>query len=203
MDPQSAVPTDEAWLAALRATPPDETAVAALRERLGRGLERAFADRADVDFAQEATMRVLERLDSFRGESRFATWATAVAIRVAFTRLRRRRWGERSLEGLGTRAGDAVASGRAPDPSAASARDDVVTALRAAIDRDLTAKQRTVVLALLAGAPTSAIAEQMGTNRNALHKLFHDARRKLRAALEQAGFSEDDVRDAGAAASPG
>jgi len=35
----------------------------------------------------------------------------------------------------------------------------------------------------------------MGTNRNALYKLVHDARRKLRTYLENQGLSPDYIMD--------
>lgn len=39
------------------------------------------------DFAQEATVLVLDRIESFRGDSRFVTWANSIAVRVALTAL--------------------------------------------------------------------------------------------------------------------
>ena len=39
------------------------------------------------------------------------------------------------------------------------------------------------------------VAEQMGTNRNALYKLLHDARRKLRGYLEAQGLSINYMMD--------
>ena len=43
------------------------------------------------------------------------------------------------------------------------------------------------------GVPLEVVAERMGTNRNALYKLLHDARRKLRTQLEAQGLSLDYV----------
>ncbi len=202
MSSKPAMRTDEQWVADLRSDPPVTAAVAELRDYLKRGLARSLAAGGDVgeadldDFAQDAVLRVLDRLDSFRGDSRFATWALAVAIRVAYTALRRRRWGDCSLEDLGL---SPVATPRAPsappDPAATSARQDFLAALRAAIDGVLTPKQRRAILAELAGMPTAVLGEQLGMSSNALYKLHHDARKKLRQALERAGFSEADVRE--------
>ena len=64
------------------------------------------------------------------------------------------------------------------------------------IAEDLTERQRTAILAELRGVPTIEIAERMGTNQNALYKLVHDARKKLRRALLDAGFSESELRAA-------
>ncbi|MDH4136346.1 MAG: hypothetical protein OEW09_06480, partial [Anaerolineae bacterium] len=43
-------------------------------------------------------VKILDGLDSFRGESRFTTWAQKIAVRVAFTELRRHRWRDVSLD---------------------------------------------------------------------------------------------------------
>jgi RNA polymerase sigma-70 factor (ECF subfamily) len=47
----------------------------------------------------------------------------------------------------------------------------------------------------LKGIPMDVVAEQMGTNRNALYKLVHDARKKLRAHLDAQGLSIDYVME--------
>jgi len=200
MSSEYAIRTNEWWCAELR-SPSAEEATAQLREHLRRGLAGALSGRADVsdadldDFAQDATIRVLRRLDSFRGDSRFTTWAMAVAMRVAFTALRRRGWGRRSLEDLGISADAAAAVRRpSPDPSGEPVRNELLTMLRCAIDRELTPRQRAAILAELAGMPTAVIAEQMGISPNALYKLHHDGRKKLRQALERAGFGARDVR---------
>jgi RNA polymerase sigma-70 factor (ECF subfamily) len=60
----------------------------------------------------------------------------------------------------------------------------------------LTERQyRALEAVALRGVPLEVVAEQMGTNRNALYKLVHDARRKLRAHLETQGLSIDYMLD--------
>jgi RNA polymerase sigma-70 factor (ECF subfamily) len=39
------------------------------------------------------------------------------------------------------------------------------------------------------------VADRMNTNRNALYKLLHDARRKLRSHLEAQGLTMDYLLD--------
>src|SRR5512138_3761011 len=98
---------DQDWVDRLKAAD-NGAAIEELRERLARGLTYALASRLppeqldDVvqDFAQESVLRVLANLDSFRGESRFLTWATKVAVRLAFSELRRKRWQDVSLDKL-------------------------------------------------------------------------------------------------------
>lgn len=197
MPPASDQRTNEDWLSALQ-PPVDDDAAGELRHYLRGGLARAIGNNRDVDdadlddFAQDAALRVLSKLESFRGDSRFTTWAMAIAIRVAYTAMRRRRWGNRSLEDLGLTADDAATSSTGQVDT--TAQSDLLDTLRAAIDQALTPRQKTAILGELAGMPTAALADHLGTNANALYKLHHDARLRLRGALEERGFSERDVR---------
>jgi RNA polymerase sigma-70 factor, ECF subfamily len=43
----------------------------------------------------------------------------------------------------------------------------------------------------LNGIPIDVLSERLGTTRGALYKTLHDARRKLRAVLEAAGYPID------------
>ncbi|XXX80847.1 sigma-70 family RNA polymerase sigma factor [Sorangium sp. So ce134] len=194
--------TNEEWLRLLRE--PDaqaSAAVAELRRVVRGGLQRALAGRTGVgdaqidDLTQDATLKVLGALDSFRGASRFTTWAITISIRVALTELRRARWKDVSLDQLTESTGGPIPLA-APDPNAHAARERMIAALHRVLDTELTDRQRRALIAELKGMPQAAIAEQLGTTRNALYKLTHDARRKLRQGLAAAGFSEDDVREA-------
>jgi DNA-directed RNA polymerase specialized sigma24 family protein len=49
------------------------------------------------------------------------------------------------------------------------------------------------VAVLLEGMPVSEVARRMGTNQNALYKLLHDARKKLKRQMEAAGISPHEV----------
>ena len=97
--------TNEQWLADLRGPNPDE-ALADLYDLLVRGLRAAFGGYGGGleanfgDFAQEALIKITGSLDSFRGESRFTTWAQKIAMNVALTELKRRRWHDVSLQEL-------------------------------------------------------------------------------------------------------
>ncbi len=90
---------NETWLAHLTGPGPEQqTALSDLREALLRGLRgavshRALADDAFLeDVAQDALVRILERLPQFEGRSRFLTWAISIAIHIAMSELRRQRW---------------------------------------------------------------------------------------------------------------
>ena len=193
--------TNEQWLAELRGPDPDE-ALADLYELLVRGLRAALGGRADGvdanigDFAQEALIKIVSNLDSFRGESRFTTWAKKIAMNVALTELKRRRWRDVSLQDLLDRR---TATGRGladPQltPEQVAFQNMVLAKLRRIIDDELTDRQREAVVAvILEGMPIAEVARRMGTNQNALYKLLHDARKKLKLRMEAAGLSPQEV----------
>lgn len=194
--------TNGEWLCDLRGG--GDGAAAAQADLCGvlrRGLRRALASRGDVDeatvedFAQEAVVRVLGRLDGFRGDSRFTTWAVAVAVRVAFTELRRARWRDVSLDALAAGPGEVDPVDPAASPERQARQRAVLAALTRVLDEELTDRQRRAIRLELAGLPQDEVARLLETNRNALYKLVHDARRRLRAGLLKAGITEDDVRD--------
>ena len=190
---------NDVWVAALRGE--DALAIADLRGVLLRNLRKALSGRPRADEAfledatQDAVLRVLDRLDSFAGRSRFVTWATSIAIHVAMSELRLARWKDVSIETLTAdrdRAYEPPAD-PAPSPAETHERHAMLDALRRTIDTALSPRQRTALLAELRGMPMDEIARQLGSNRNAVYKLTHDARKKLRAELEAAGYSADDL----------
>ncbi|MGD2205554.1 MAG: RNA polymerase sigma factor [Anaerolineae bacterium] len=197
--------TNQEWLADLKG-PGREEALADLRAFLLRGLGYALASRSDVDqtfledFVQDALLRILDALDTFRGESKFTTWAQKIAVNVAFTELRRRRWqSERvSLEGWAESFGLDFVPDLLIDPSAGP--DQQLTqrifleTLHRLITTELTEKQRQALIAVkIHGMPLAEVARRMGSNRNALYKLVHDARQRLKGKMEEEGLSPDEV----------
>ena len=193
--------TNEQWLTDLRGPNPDE-ALADLYDLLVRGLRVGLGSygggvNANAgDFAQEALIKILGNLDSFRGESRFTTWALKIAMNVALTELKRKRWRDVSLQELVARH---KAANREPadtqlSPEQLALQNTVLQELRRIVDEELTDRQREAVVAvLLEGMPISEVARRMGTNQNALYKLLHDARKKLKRQMEAAGLSAKEV----------
>jgi RNA polymerase sigma-70 factor (ECF subfamily) len=188
--------TNEAWVAAVRAR--DEAALAdlraalvvALRPTLAR-LAPAQADALGEDLAQDALLRILDAVDTFRGEAQFTTWAATVATRLAFSELRRHRWRDVSLDAMVTDVPAADGDLAADD---AMARDERAAIVRRVLAEDLTERQREALTAVLVhGVPLDVLAERMDTNRNALYKLLHDARQRLKRALVARGFTPDDL----------
>jgi len=204
LEGQPQVRSNKEWLRTLRSTGAErDEAIESLRGLLVRGLRCAFndgsvADSDIQDFAQVALLKVLGALDSFRGESRFLTWASKIAVRVAYSELRRRRWRDVSLDNLlaGPTEGDRPADwpDDAAGPERMALRRAAIEAVRRIISEELTEKQRTAMTAIqLHGMPVEEVARRMGTNRNALYKLMHDARKRLKARMAERGMDPQEV----------
>lgn len=198
--------TNEEWLAELRGPARDE-ALADLRAFLVRGLGYALANRSGVDdplledFAQDALLKILNALDTFRGESRFTTWAQKIAVNVAFSELRRRRWQDTSLDDLTAGQSLDFVPDMLVDPSAGPEQQATqrlfVETLGRLIQTELTDRQRQALVAVqIRGMPLAEVARRMGSNRNALYKLLHDARKRLKQKMEDEGLSPQDVLEA-------
>lgn len=189
--------TNQEWLEDLREPISDE-ALTDLRIILLKGLRASLSSKIDndldsitEDFAQEALLKILKSLESFRGESKFTTWAQKIAIHVAFTELRRRRWKDISLQDIiETPEGEEYTPAILTDPSASPEQEvtqnSILQIVHDLIDSELTERQRTALIAMIEGGmPMAEVAERMGTNRNALYKLIHDARQRLQRKLEE------------------
>ncbi len=188
------------WVEKLKSESHREEAVGKLRVILMGGLKGAFFRRGQndafcEDVCQESLIRVMKNIDSFEGRSKFTTWAISIAIRVGISELRRRHHKDVSL--------DAITSGNDMKIELAITEDDVsgnaidqraiLETLSNLIENQLTEKQRTVVRALLGGMPVEEIARRTNSNRNAVYKLFHDAKQRLKSGFENSNFSLSDI----------
>jgi len=198
----SATTTSDSLLSGLRQTgPARQAALTELHELLLRGAHHELRRRRDlllrmsqaemddlaVQAAGDAMIAILAKLDTFRGESRFTTWAYKFVLLEAGVKARRRAWQGRevTLEDESWR--------RLADPSPTAQQSvestDLLRAIVSAMERSLTPHQREVFTALaLNGVPIDVLAERLTSTRGALYKTLHDARRKLRAALAEGGY---------------
>jgi RNA polymerase sigma factor (sigma-70 family) len=192
---------DQQLITRLRSRGPEQAAaIEELRGRLLRGLSRSLNNRygrpfSAEDIVQEALLKILDSLDQFAGRSRFMTWALTIATRIGISELRRKCHDDISLEGT-TDSGFwriETATALAADPGRQQQQAEVVAQLQRLIDTALTERQRSALQALLSGISTDGIAERLGTNRNAVYKLMHDARIALKTGLEAAGISAEDL----------
>jgi RNA polymerase sigma-70 factor (ECF subfamily) len=138
--------------------------------------------------ADDALVAVLSKLDSYRGESKFTTWAYKFALLEAAVKLRRRAWQGRELP-LEPEAWSLFSTGDSSPPESAE-QSVLLDELQSAIANELTPHQREVLVATtLNGIPIDVLAERLNTTRGALYKTLHDARQKLRAHLDAQGMS--------------
>ena len=195
-------PDSREWLRALRSRGREhDEAVARLHALLLRAARFEVARRRAAlphlrggDFddianqaADDALVSVLGRLDSFRGASRFTTWAYKFALLEAAVKLRRRAWQGREVP-LEPETWSHFSTA-ALEPGDSVEQSELVETLRRAIGEVLTPHQRRVLLALAVnGVPIDVLAERLDTTRGALYKTLHDARRKLRGHLEDLGL---------------
>jgi RNA polymerase sigma-70 factor (ECF subfamily) len=138
--------------------------------------------------ADDALVALLGKLDTYRGDSRFTTWAYKFALLEAAVKLRRRAWQGREVpiepESWELFGGDGTS------PEGAAEQGELLGELRAGIAERLTPHQREVLVAItLNGVPIDVLAERLNTTRGALYKTLHDGRQKLRAHLSEQGLA--------------
>jgi RNA polymerase sigma-70 factor (ECF subfamily) len=196
----------QAWLRALRGPPAiRDAAVAELHAMLVRGAHHELGRRrgtlvhlpaSEIDdlatqAANDALVAIIAKLHTFRGASRFTTWAYKFVLLEAGVKARRRAWHGREVV-LEAQAWALLADASPGAPQTVE-EHELLGAIRDAVQTELTPHQREVFSAVaLNGVPIDVLAERLATTRGALYKTLHDARRKLRAALTDAGYSLDD-----------
>ena len=201
--------TNDQWLSDLRAEGErKETALADLRAIIARGLPFALSrwlspsspqfESLSEEVTQETLLRVLDQLHTFEGRSMFTTWVHKIAIRIALTELRRKRWQDSSLDEMVDNEEVPVSPRILEDsratPEKIAERSDMLNRVRRVIDEELTERQRRALIMLgLQGMPMEEAAKQLKTNRNALYKLLHDARLRLKQRLQTEGLDAQEV----------
>ncbi|HEY8161284.1 MAG TPA: RNA polymerase sigma factor [Methylocystis sp.] len=197
------------WLSALReGGQSQERAVKELRQILRRAIS-AFLSRKGVsnaqvrdlgredlteDCTQESVLLIQSKMDQFRGDSQFTTWAYSIAIRVTLNELRRRRWQAAAI--TEARLGDAMPYWPIdnPGPDRSLEQQQAWSMLSGLIETSLTPLQRKALIAhAFQDMPLDLVAEWLGTNRNSLYKLIHDARKRLKAALLAKGVTHREL----------
>jgi RNA polymerase sigma-70 factor (ECF subfamily) len=196
--------TNEMWLEHLRDDNPHQTeAIEDLRDYLQRSIIIYLRSRSDLsylaeielqqmcqDFAQDALLKIQKGLDSFRGKSKFTTWAAKIAANHTISELRRAKWRDLSLDAI-TESGTSLQeifgfdSSSGDNPDTQSERQQVWQTISGVIENDLTERQRQVLVAVrVDNIPMSEVARLLDTNINNIYKLLHDARLKLKHGLE-------------------
>jgi RNA polymerase sigma-70 factor (ECF subfamily) len=201
--------TNEQWLSELREPGPlQEVALTELRTIIHANLPYALNkwlspdnpqfDALIEETTQETLLRVLDRFDTFEGRSKFTTWVYKIAIRIALTKMRRRKWRDVSLDNLfedRTRPSTLqLMTDNKANPEADTEQKDMLALIQKLIEDELTIKQRHAMTAIaIHGMPIEEVARRMNTNRNVLYKLLHDARLRLKRSLVQEGLTPGSI----------
>ena len=150
------------------------------------------------EVAQETLLRVLDQMHTFEGRSQFTTWVHKIAIRIALTELRRKRWQDSSLDEMvdneETPVSPRILEDHSATPEQSAERADMMERVRRVIDEELTERQRSALMMLgMQGMPMEEAARRLNTNRNALYKLLHDARLRLKQRLQTEGLDAQEI----------
>jgi len=202
--------TNEEWLNDLRASDgTQDAAIGDLRNLLFRAVLFFFSRNLDEfrglardeilqlaeDCAQEALIAVMNHTSDFRGDSKFTTWAYKFAINKALMAARHERWKGISLDELSSLSNHTLVEWVLRDKWPVSSSDqsmmqaEVIEVMRDVIEHELTDKQRRVLIMMVFNeVPMDEVVRHLGTNRNAIYKMLHDARRKLKNGLQARGF---------------
>jgi RNA polymerase sigma-70 factor (ECF subfamily) len=205
--------SNEEWLRELAASGEEQTAaIEDLRAGLLRAafyslrqsayhlthLTTAEIEQLAEDCAQEALLTILKQLSEFRGDSRFTTWTYKFAVNIALTAARHQKWKQLSLDqildGATAPPWPILVDGVEFDPDHTALRHEIWGAIREVVEQELTPRQRQVLQAIVFDEiPIDEVARLLGSNRNAVYKLLHDTRRKIKVQLEARGFGTPEI----------
>lgn len=157
-------------------------------------------ERLAEDCAQEALVTLLKHLPEFRGESKFLTWAYKFAVNIGLTMGRREQWKGVSLDDLDEHSVEnhwpLEEDTTNPAPELATLRAEVWQTLRAVMREELSEKQKLVFKWMVFDeVPMDVVVEKLETNRNAVYKLLHDARAKVKQGLIRRGIGVEESID--------
>lgn len=178
----------------------------AVRELIRRNNRRLFrvaravvrSDGEAEDIVQETYVRAFTGLDTFRGESRFATWLTRIAMNEALQRVRKRRpTAELSeLETAAASEGRIIMfpiSSTPPGADSEVGRSQVRAFLEKAVDELPEAFRIVFILRDIEDMSTEETASQLCLRPETVKTRLHRARSLMRKAIEKhlsASFSE-------------
>lgn len=161
-------------------------------------LDTSTSEHLAEDFAQEAIVQILANLDTFRGESKFTTWAYRFVINIAATELRLAHWRTIPLESVIGEGEESLltflSDQGTPDPETVVARNQIIAVIREIIDKELSERQRIALISVhFNTVPMAEVARQLETTPNNVYKLVHEARKKIKSGLRQRYYGESDI----------
>jgi len=197
--------SNKQWLNDLKKGSPEfNFALKDLRILITRGLKSGFSKwkkltKEDIeDIVEECLIKILKNMGTYKGNSRFITWGCKIAINTALNELRHKRWGNVSLDEL-VEKNDTSFSSQSNltstyNPENRTIRKFLMSTINKLMQTRLSARQKKAMLAVrFYGMPLEEVARQMGTNRNSLYKLLHDARLKLKEGMNEEGLTKNEL----------
>lgn len=146
------------------------------------------------DYAHESFAIILRQLDAFRGECRFTTWAYRIVINLIADEMRRRVWRRLPLTPDGDAARSRHASAQEQDVETTADRRALWSLIDGIIQHELTSRQRAALVGrIFDEKPLVVLADELGTDKDNVYKLLHDARKHLKRALRDHGITQADV----------
>ena len=128
-----------------------------------------------LDLSQEAIMHVLDRIDSFRGDSMLGTWIHRVAVNEALQHLRRRKRHRQFTNSID----------REPKCSDPVSNDPAVPLdVREALDKLPALRRRMVLLRYWDGLTYAEIGRVIGVKPGTVASGLNRARKDLRQILD-------------------
>jgi RNA polymerase sigma-70 factor (ECF subfamily) len=142
--------------------------------------------------AADAMIAVLDKLDTFRGESRFTTWVYRFVVLEVSNKLGRHYWRRHPATALEPEDWERLPDRVGLDPGEHTEYAELIGAVRRAVQEELTDHQRRLfTMIIVDGLPMDAVVDRLGVSRGAIYKVVFDARRKIRAHLVANGYLDE------------
>jgi len=162
------------------------------RRASAHGFSRQELDDVAHQSAADAMVAILAKLDTFRGDSRFTTWAYRFVVLEVSSALGRRYWRTTPTTVLDAEEWEGLPDRFGVLPEQRAEYAELMAAVREAVEEHLTEHQRRVFVAIVVtGVPLDALVAQLGVSRNTIYKVIFDARCKIRDHLAASGHRTD------------
>lgn len=148
------------------------------------------------ELCQDALIRILSKISQFKGESSFLSWAIKIAVNLTLTELRRKHWKDYSIEEIRNKPifQESIIIKKHDSPEQVVMKKSILEMITSLMKTCLSKKQQLALSAVIINnTPLEIIAEQLDSNRNAVYKLLHDARKKIKQEMEESGQDINEI----------
>lgn len=145
------------------------------------------------DVTQDAFVRAYAALDRFDGRSQPYTWFYRIAVNLSLNRLRSRKRSKGSHPLDDPRLEAFIADSRpGASPDRRATGRQLGEALCVAVDSLSDTLRTTLLLVVVEGIPQNEAAQALGCPEGTVAWRIHEARKRIRSALVEAGHLEED-----------